>query len=93
MQRKQEEISQGVLAAEQEIMTLQSNNDSVKVCPNIEGPIIGNIHFTSVTHCLVFVLNKNVNSLEQSCSVFPQEGKVKHFVGGFKQKVKQTFFF
>lgn len=32
MQRKKEEISQGVLAAEQEIMKLRSNNDSVKVC-------------------------------------------------------------
>lgn len=32
MQMKKEEISQGVLAAEQEIMKLQSNNDLVKVC-------------------------------------------------------------
>lgn len=63
MKRKQEEMSKSVLAAEKEITTLQSNNDSVKVCPNIEGPIIGNSHFTSVTHCLVFVLTKKVQNL------------------------------
>lgn len=57
MQRKQEELSQGALAVEQEIMTLQSNNESVKVCPNIASPIIGNPHFSSDTHCLVFTLN------------------------------------
>lgn len=32
MQRKQEEISRSVLAAEQEIIKLQSNSDSTKVC-------------------------------------------------------------
>lgn len=63
MKRKQEEMSKSVLAAEQEITTLQSNNDSVKVCPNIECPIIGNTHFTCVTHCLVFVLTKKVENL------------------------------
>lgn len=42
MQRKKEEISQGVLAAEQEIVKLRSNNVSVKVCyrqTNIEEQI------------------------------------------------------
>lgn len=63
MQRKQEEISQAVSEAEQEIMTLQSNKESVKVCPDIERPIIGNTHFTSVTHCIVLAFTKKVESL------------------------------
>lgn len=70
MQRKQEEISQGVLAAQQEILTLQNNNDSVEVGPNIEGPIIGNTHFTRVTNCLAFDLTKKWKAFNKAAVVF-----------------------
>lgn len=71
MQMKKEEISQGVLAAEQEIMKLQSNNDLVKVC-NCQTlkRQESKSHFTSFSHRLVFVLYQKCRKLKTKDAVF-----------------------